>query len=148
MEHDHGHGRVERRSIRVANGTEIGAELDFPGLEQVARVERHVFNNDKSVHSHEVVWLVTSLSAEAASTQRLAGLVRGHWEIENCLHYVRDWTWDEDRSQVRKGSAPRTMASLRNLAIGVLRRAGATNIAKETRWVARAPERALGLFRL
>jgi len=50
---------------------------------------------------------------------------------------VRDVTFDEDRSQVRKGSGPRVMATLRNLAISVLNIAGATSIAKATRWCCR-----------
>jgi hypothetical protein len=57
-------------------------------------------------------------------------------------------TYDEDRSQVRKGNGPRTMASLRNLAIGILRLAGAQYIAKAARWCARNAERALRLVGL
>jgi predicted transposase YbfD/YdcC len=79
---------------------------------------------------------------------RLLALVRGQWEIENRLHWVRDVTFDEDRSQVRTGHAPRVMATLRNLAISVLRRAGATNIAAGLRWAGRNPTRALGLLGL
>ena len=58
---------------------------------------------------------------------------RGQWEIENRLHWVRDVTFDEDRSQVRKGSGPQVMASLRNLSISLLRMSGVTNIASATR---------------
>ena len=54
-------------------------------------------------------------------------IVRGHGEIENRLHHVRDVTFDEDRSLIRKGSGPHVMASLRNLAINLFRLAGATN---------------------
>ena len=64
-------------------------------------------------------------------------LVRGHWAIENRVHYVRDRTFDEDRSQVRKRAAPQLMASLRNLAISLLRLAGATNIAAALRHCSR-----------
>jgi len=98
--------------------------------------------------SSETAFYVTSLSAPKAGPERAAGLVRGHWEIENGLHYVRDVTWDEDRSQVRTAAAPRALASLRNLAIGALRHAGATNIASALRWVARDPDRALALLGL
>ena len=103
-------------------------------------------NLDGTRRSGEIAYGVTSLTEEQASPERIAKLVRGHWEIENRLHYVRDVTYDEDRSQVRTGNAPRSMASLRNLAIGVLRLAGATNIAAALRWVARRPERALTLL--
>lgn len=76
---------------------------------------------------------------------KLLGIVRGHWSIENRLHWVRDVTFDEDRSQVRKGTGPRMMASLRNLAISILRLAGAQYIAKAVRWCARDHERVLRL---
>ena len=89
---------------------------------------------------------ITSLDAEQAGTEQLAGYIRGHWQIENRLHWVRDVTYDEDRSQVRTGSAPRVMASLRNLAISALRLNGHTNIASATRWTARDPARSLRIL--
>ncbi len=98
---------------------------------------------DGAPRSCEVAYGVTSLSSHKADPAVLASLARGQWEIENRLHWVRDVTFDEDRSQVRKGSAPRAMASLRNLAIGTLRIAGRTNIAAGLRWVARDPARVL-----
>ena len=66
------------------------------------------------------VHAVTSLTAAQAYPARLADYMRGHWSIE-ALHHLRDATFAEDASQLRTGTAPRTMASLRNLAIGVLR---------------------------
>ena len=63
------------------------------------------------------------LAFAQASPARLADLIRGHWTIENGLHYVRDVTLAEDASQVRAGTAPQVMACLRNLAIGALSRA-------------------------
>jgi predicted transposase YbfD/YdcC len=98
--------------------------------------------------SAETSYYVTSLTKHNADTPRLAGHVRGHWGIENRLHWVRDVTFDEDRSQVRTSSAPRALATLRNLAISLLRLAGATNIAQATRWVGRDRTRALGLVGL
>lgn len=59
-----------------------------------------------------------------ASPERLLGFNRGHWEIENRVHYVRDFTFDEDRSQIRKGNGPHIMASLRNLVISLIRLIG------------------------
>jgi hypothetical protein len=66
-------------------------------------------------------------------TERLLLLNRGHWSIENGLHWVRDVTFDEDRSQIRTSKAPRVMASLRNLVVNVLRICGATNISEAIR---------------
>jgi hypothetical protein len=58
----------------------------------------------------------------------LLELSRGHWSIENRLHWVRDVTFDEDRCRIRKGAGAQVMASLRNLAISLLRIAGARYI--------------------
>lgn len=86
----------------------------------------------------EVSFGITSAPPERASETKLLELNRGHWAIENKLHWVRDVTFDEDRSQVRRRGAPHAMASVRNLAIGVLRIAGATNIAAALRHCARS----------
>jgi hypothetical protein len=77
---------------------------------------------------------------------RLADLLRGHWAVENGLHYVRDTAFAEDASQVRTGSAPHVMASLRNLAIGVLRRAGPVNLAAALRRHAPDPHQPLAIL--
>ena len=86
-------------------------------------------------------YLVTSLVG--VSAERLYALARGHWGIENRLHWVRDVTFDEDRSQVRTGNAPQVMATLRNTVISLLRLTGATSIAKALRHHARHPEQAI-----
>ena len=75
-------------------------------------------------------------------------MIRGQWEIENKVHWVRDVTYGEDASQTRTGNAPRTMASLRNLAIAALRQAGHTNVAKGLRWAARDAYRPLQLLNI
>ncbi|WP_051756655.1 DDE transposase family protein [Kitasatospora purpeofusca] len=79
---------------------------------------------------------------------QLATWIRGHWGIENLLHHVRDRTFREDDSKVRTGHLPRTMAGLRNLAIGIFRQNGHTNIAAALRHTGRdhtRPLRILGL---
>ena len=73
-------------------------------------------------------------------------LDRSHWEIENRLHWVRDVTYQEDKSLVRTGNAPRVMASLRSLAISILRLDGHSNIAAANRHHARDPQRTLQLL--
>ena len=122
--------------------------VTFPHAAQLLVIDRSVCDLDGSCRSVEVAYAVTSLTPERADPARLLALVRGQWEIENRLHWVRDVTFDEDRSQVRTGHAPRVMATLRNLAISVLRRAGATNIAAGLRGAGRNPTRALGLLGL
>jgi predicted transposase YbfD/YdcC len=97
----------------------------------------------KGKWSTETCYAVTSLTVTQASHARLAAIIRGHWGIEDRLHWVRDIDFDEDRSQVRTASGPRIMASLRNLAITILRLAGATSIAAALRYHARRPDRPL-----
>jgi predicted transposase YbfD/YdcC len=91
------------------------------------------------------VYAVTNLSAYQASPAHLADYIRGHWRIE-ALHHIRDVTYGEDASQLRTGTAPRAMAGLRNLAIGILRHHGAANIAKALRRNARDAHRPLKLL--
>ena len=89
------------------------------------------------------VYAITSLPFEQAGPARLADLLRGHWTIENGLHWVRDVTFAEDACRVRTGNAPIVMAILRNLAVGVLCRAGPVNVAAALRHHARDPRRPL-----
>ena len=79
------------------------------------------------------------------SAVRLLNLVRGHWDIENRLRYVRDFTMGEDGSQVRAKSAPQVLAALRNLVLNILRMSGATNISATIRSIGWQPNGALKL---
>lgn len=102
--------------------SELVGFSNFPHLQQVCRIERiYQKTNSNDEPSRDVRFAVTSLSANRATPARLLSLARGHWSIENKLHHVRDRTFDEDRSQVRKNKGPRAMASLRNIAISILR---------------------------
>src|SRR5674476_421877 len=131
-----GHGRRVTRTIKVAAAP---AWVDFPGAAQIAQVRRTVTRGGKK--SVEVVYLITSADHHGAPPATLAAWVQGHWGIENRLHWVRDVTFDEDRSQVRTGNAPQVMATLRNTTISLLRLTGTTNIAKALRHHARHPTR-------
>jgi predicted transposase YbfD/YdcC len=138
---DHGHGRVELRSLKVATVAGLG----FPHAAQALRITRRVRGLRSRRWRTVTVYAVTSLTAARASPARLADHVRGHWGIE-ALHHVRDTTYAEDASQVRTGTAPRVMASLRNLAIGILRTHGARNLAAALRRNARDATRPLTLL--
>jgi hypothetical protein len=81
----------------------------------------------------QTIYAITDLRPHQARPDELAGWLRGHWEIENGVHWVRDVTFAEDYSTIRTGHAPQVMASLRNLAISLHRLAGATNIAAALR---------------
>lgn len=96
--------------------------------------------------TREIVYLITTLSPAFASPQRLLSLVRGHWSIENSLHYVRDVTLGEDRSRLRTGNAPQVMAALRNLAVTLMHRCGQFHIASARRHFSYHPHEALDLL--
>ena len=118
----------------------------FPHCAQVAHLQRYRQNIKSGKVHQETAFLITSLSANQADAQRLMRLARGHWGIENKSHYVRDVTFDEDRSQVRKKSGPRVMATLRNFAISILRLIGYQNIAAALRDMAAKPHIPLRLI--
>ena len=94
----------------------------------------------------KVTYAITSLPPARADAAALLTLLRDHWGIENRLHYVRDVTFDEDRSAVRTKAAPQVAAACRNLVIALLRRAGATNIAAACRTCAGRPRSAIALI--
>jgi len=121
---------------------------DFPYAAQVFCLKRSITDLKDHPLRSETVYGITSLSPAKADPARLLSLNRCHWSIENALHWVRDVTFDEDRSQVRKLSGPQVMASLRNLTISLLRMAGAENIAQALRscaWNRSLPLRLLGI---
>lgn len=147
--HNRGHGRIEHRYVRVgAVPAELAAELKFPYAAQVVAVERERADLGDRMTSMETSYYVTSLSAAEAGPEALAAYIRGHWAIENRSHWVRDRVFDEDRSTVRVGGAPQAMATLRNLAISLLRFSGFTSVARGLRWVAWDYTRALALMGL
>jgi predicted transposase YbfD/YdcC len=131
--------RYEEREL-VCSGS-LAGYLRFPKVGQVARIERRV--SRKGETKVELAYAVTSLSPKRADPTMLQALWRGHWRIENKLHYVRDVTFGEDLSQVRLGSAPQVMAALRNVVLGLLHLAGVENIAARLRRNARHPHEAL-----
>jgi predicted transposase YbfD/YdcC len=141
---DPDHGRIEHR--RLVASTALADYLLWPGLQQVFRVERTVTIKKTGKQRHQVVYGVTSLAPAQADAARLLRLVRHHWRIENKSHWVRDVTFDEDRSQVRRGTIPQMMAALRNVTIGLMRLSGHKNIAAATRHFAAQPWAALALL--
>jgi predicted transposase YbfD/YdcC len=139
-----GHGRIEQR--RLITTTDLNHYCDWPGVQQVFEVTRTVLVKKTGEQRAEVVYGLTSLAPAEAGPADLLGLVRQHWHVENKSHWVRDVTFDEDRSSVRSGSIPHVMAALRNTAIGLLRYAGETNIAAAGRRLAAQPWVALALI--
>ena len=136
--------RWERR--RLWSSTALNEYLDWPGLGQVCCVERT--RRHKGKETVERAYAITSLPPERAEAARLLEIWRGHWGIENRLHWVRDMVFGEDQSQVRTESAPQLLAALRNLVIGMLRLGGVKNIAAALRHYAWKPWETLTLIGL
>ncbi len=130
-----------RRTIKVLTAP---AWITFAGAAQLAQIRRTTNRNGKK--TVEVVYVITSADHRAAPPATLAAWIQGHWGIENRAHWVRDVTFDEDRSQIRTGNGPHVMATLRNTAISLLRLGGATNIAASLRHHAAAADRPIKLL--
>ena len=139
-----GHGRIDRHRVWTAT---VPATTCFPHASRFIIVERESSTLDDVRTSIETRFYVTDLTETDVCVAHLLRLVRGHWSIES-LHWVRDMTFDEDRSQVRTGTLPRVLATLRNLAIGIIRHATyrSVNIAAATRQLAREPSITLDLL--
>ena len=123
IEHDYhghtdgGHGRIEVRRLWCTSDVSwIAEQAKWSGLSAIVMVEsRRVLGEQESLERR---YYITSLPAEA---QVLAGAVRGHWGIENGLHWVLDVSFGEDGSRVRKGNAPENLGLLRRIALNLLR---------------------------
>jgi hypothetical protein len=117
----------------------LGGDLDWPHAAQVGRLERTVTAGGET--AVEVQCIVTSVPRSRAGAAALLAWTRGHWGIENRLHYVRDVTMGEDANRTRRGSGPQALAILRNLAVTWLRLDDVANIAAALRRnAARVPE--------
>ena len=139
-----GHGRREIRTLKILS---VPTGIDFPDAAQAMQIRRRRRRLDEPKRfTTETVYAITDLQTHQAKPMQLADWIRGHWSIENKVHWVRDVTYDEDRCQIRTGTGPQVMAALRNAAIGALRLAGATNIAAANRYHARDAERPLALL--
>ena len=139
---DKGHGRTEQRTVKL---TAVAAGIDFPGAQLALQITR--WHKTKSGPlSTEVIYAITDLGFRDMSPAELADAARAHWGSENRLHWVRDVTFTEDLSQIRTGSGPAVMATLRNIAVSQHHPAGATNIAAPCRRVSRHPNRVIALL--
>src|SRR5262249_21261233 len=126
---DRGHGRTECRTLRVA----ACDDTLFPGARQVLRLRRDTGGLDGVRTSKEIIYGIVSLDAEQATPAHLNHYARGHWTVENRLHWTRDVTFHEDDSQLRNGTAPRPVAAFPNLPPTPSRLAARANIAHARR---------------
>jgi predicted transposase YbfD/YdcC len=134
------HGRTVHRQIWTTDAEGI----DFPAAAQVFRIRRDVFDPSGQRISKEIVHGITSLTE--ATAEAIARWVRQHWGIENKIHWVRDVVFAEDHHNAYLGAAAHGMALFRNLAIGLIRLAGYTQIKRTIEHLAADRTRILPLL--
>ena len=145
-QHDKGHGRVESRTVKLTAINDRDGGIAFPHARLAIQLtRRRKALNSRKWHT-ETIYAITDSDYGHIRADQLADALRGHWGIENRLHWIRDVTYAEDHSQIRTGTGPAAMATLRNLAVSIHRLTGATNIAAACRHVSRHPNRVLALL--
>jgi hypothetical protein len=117
---DKGHGRIETRMIAVRTKPPARLDTVWLGLAQIVRIERR--RELKTLCERQVIYAITSLRPERCDADKLLALSRDHWQIENRLFHVRDVTFAEDRSRIRSGNAPGTIAHLRDAVLTIIRK--------------------------
>lgn len=117
-----GHGRLETRTLRAGNAHI--EDVDWPGVQQVVwrQCERTVLKTGKT--TREVTYGLVSVPPEAAPATTIEDWWRGHWTIENRVHYVRDVTLGEDAGHAAAGNTAHVLATVRNALLGLFRHAG------------------------
>jgi predicted transposase YbfD/YdcC len=135
---------LEQRSIRTTSILTLAQK--WKGLAQGFELTRK--RTIKGETTVEVVHGMTSLPWEKADAKRLLDLTRGHWGIENGLHYIRDVTLGEDSCRVRKDNSPWILAAVRNAVVHLLDQVDATSHAAALRRLNAHPEVALALLHL
>jgi len=139
-----GHGRLEVRTLTTSS--QLNDFLDWPFLQQVFKLERLTTISKTGKIRHEVVYGVTSLSAEQASPAQLLHMLRAYWRIENSLHYPRDVTLHEDQTRFKNHSAAHNMTIINNLILALIARSGFSFVPSARRFFAAHPDNALSLL--
>jgi predicted transposase YbfD/YdcC len=139
-----GHGRLEVRQIWTSTQMNAWFEPQWAGVAQVFCVHRQVREGDKT--REETVYGLTSLPRKRASAVQLLAHVQAHWHVENRLHWRRDVTLGEDRSQVRKSGAPQALAALNGVVLALMDWLRVGNVASKMRWFDAHPQHAIHLL--
>lgn len=129
-------GRKEKRRIQISQ--DLNRYLCWPGITHVWQCVREAKRNGKTIT--EIAVGIASLPKQYATAEKLNDYLRGHWSIENGLHRTRDVSFHEDKATIRKGSAPQSMAALKNLVISILHRATVRSFPTAFRRFAAHPE--------
>ena len=141
---DKAHGRLEQR--RLTSSAMLAGAVEWPHLEQVYKIEREIEQLKTGKRRSEISYGITSLKRQEADAGRLLGIRRKHWEIENGLHYRRDWSLKEDYCRLKTGDAAQAMAIINNLVIGLVRQAGFQYLPDGRRMYSAQPLAALKLI--
>jgi predicted transposase YbfD/YdcC len=143
-----GHGRYETRVLESTTDANeyLSTEMNWPQVGQALRRTTKRVSLRTGKVSTETSYAITSLRPQRATAKELERLWRGHWTIENQVHYVRDVTMREDANQAHVGSTPQAMAAIRNAIINILRRAGFPKIPDALRHFNAQPHLALQLI--
>jgi predicted transposase YbfD/YdcC len=139
-----GHGRLEVRTLTTSS--QLNDFLDWPFLQQVFKLERQVVIQKTGKTRHQVVFGITSLSAEHASPNQLLQMLRSYWHIENNLHYPRDVTLHEDQTRFKKRSAAHIMAIINNIVLGLMTSSAFSFVPAARRYFAADPDQAFALL--
>jgi predicted transposase YbfD/YdcC len=142
---EHGRGRINRWSTWVTDAACVQG-LDLHGAAQLGCIRRDVLALDGQPLTKEFAIIVTSRAADRLDAAGIDRHTRGHWGVENLEHRCRDTIWNEDANQSYIGNGPQVMATLRNLALSLLRRTGITEITRTVQAIGRDRMRALHLI--
>ena len=126
---EHRSERVTTRSVSVFDDLS-GINSEWVGLARLVKVERTGTRAGKPYH--QIAYYISSLNFNAA---QFAQGIRGHWGIENRLHWVKDVVLQEDSSRMRQGLAPANLSIIRSLAIAILRYNGYASITTAMRMI-------------
>lgn len=137
------HGRIEVRTLTTSS--QLNDFIAWPFVQQVFRLDRQITTLKTGMIRHEVVYGITSLSAELASPDQLLGMLRSYWRIENSLHYRRDVSLHEDATRFKSRSAAHNMATINNLVLALIAKANYPFVPAARRFFAAHPDRAVSL---
>jgi predicted transposase YbfD/YdcC len=132
---NYGHGRLEKRTIQTS--AMLNDFCNWPGLSQVYCLERKfdwIRRGEVYKTSSEIEYGISSLPREQASPTKILRIRRQHWLVETRLHYRRDVTFHEDRTRMTIGAAGRILATVHNLVLCLIKRAGYNNAAQARRY--------------
>lgn len=144
-------GRVEERTYQVTDNPDLIEDLNWPGLTHVWKCSRKTTGKSTGKVSRQTAYgIARLLDDQTKSSDQLAKVLRGHWQIENNSHRKRDTVWNEDKSTIRTKSGPQVISALTNLVVSIFHRGSVKSFPSANRRFRARPEELfafLGLYR-